>query len=302
MVLGKTSWSTASVSMLFGILAATEALGAAAKLEPVDLELVLATDTSQSIDDSEAMLQREGVAAAFRSPEIARAIQAGALGKIGVLYLDWSGAGNDRIVVNWWVIHDRPSADAFSAALLKAPRTYGSGTAIGEAITLAAGLIEANNLEGTQKTIDVSGDGPNNQGRAVAEARDEVAAKGITINGLPIVTDEYGGGEWGAYYGELDKYYANCVIGGPRSFALPAKGFQDFATAIRRKLVLELSDAAQPPRGAPSPIVKVAAVPTPQLQRPLRPDAGVNAQQARLNCGGGGPTRGRGFRGFGGFR
>ena len=298
MVWLKSASRAVSLSILFGIAGVAPAQAAAARLEPVDLELVIATDTSGSIDYNEAMLQRGGVAAAFRSAEVARAISEGPLGKIGVLYLDWSGGFNNRIVLDWRVIHGKADADAFADALLKAPWTDGQGTAIGEAIAFAAGLIETNNLEGMQKTIDVSGDGPNNSGRPVAEVRDEIAARGITINGLPIVTDEYGGGEWGIYYGQLDKYYANCVIGGPQSFALPAKGFQDFATAIRRKLILELSDAA-PARRLGSGVIKVAAVPPPAPQgpRPLRPDA-VSREQARINCGGGGPNRGFGFGRF----
>lgn len=301
MRLPRACWSGAFVLTLCGAAWAAPApapRAPAARLEPVDLELVLAADTSQSIDYQEARLQRQGVAAAFRSPEVIRAIQQGPLGKIAVLYVDWSGAYYDRIVVNWQVVRDKTSADAFADALLKSSLTDGQGTAIGEAIAFAAAMIETNNYEGTQKTIDVSGDGPVNQGRPVAEMRDEIAARGIAINGLPIVTDDYGNGEWGIYYGELEKYYANCVIGGPRSFALPARGFQDFASAIRRKLVLELSDAAPPPAG----IIRVAAAVAPPAPptappRTLRPDPGVSKEQARMNCGGG-PFRGRGFGGF----
>ena len=266
--------------------------------EAVDLELVLATDNSQSIDSAEAALQRQGVAAAFRSPEVVRAIQSGSLGRIGVAYLDWSSAPYTRIAVNWRVIKDKASADAFADALLKAPPGFGRGTAIGETLILAAQLIEINDLDGTRRAIDISGDGPNNTGRPVAEVRDEIAARGITINGLPIVTDEYGTGEWGAYYGELDKYYINCVIGGRAAFALPAKGFQEFAVAIRRKLVLEISEALPKAPAIGLPIMKIAGVmSSPPSDNPLRPAPRANPSPSTQNCGGGGRVRG-----FGGFR
>jgi hypothetical protein len=268
--------------------------------EAVDLELVLAADNSQSIDRAEAALQRQGVAAAFRSPEVVRAIQSGSLGRIGVASLDWSSAPYTRVTVNWRVIRDKASADAFADALLKAPPGFGRGTAIGEAIALAAQLIETNDLEGTRRAIDISGDGPNNTGRPVAEVRDEIVARGFVINGLPIVTDEYGTGEWGAYYGELDKYYMNCVIGGRAAFALPAKGFQEFAVAIRRKLVLEISEAISKAPLIRPPIVKVAAaIPSLPSDNPLRLAPRSNQPATSQNCGGGG--RARGFGGFGRF-
>jgi hypothetical protein len=225
----------------FALAAATAAPAPAPPSGPVDLELVLATDTSPSIDATEARLQRQGIAAAFRSPEVIRAIGAGSLGRIAVAYLDWSSIPYNALVVNWTIIHDQKSATAFSNALLRAPLTYGSGTSISGAMEIGARLIESNRLEGTRKTIDISGDGPNNRGMTVIDARDAIVAKGITINGLPIVTYEYGVGDWGTYYLDIEQYYANCVVGGRGSFSLPAKGFADFANAVRRKLVLEIS-------------------------------------------------------------
>jgi hypothetical protein len=286
-----------AAALAFALLCGAAApVSAPAPVQAVDLELVLATDNSQSIDPSEAQLQRQGVAAAFRHPEVIRAIQSGSLGRIAVAYLDWSSAPYTKLALDWRVIRDKASADAFADALLKAPPGYGRGTAIGETIALAASLIETNNFQGTQRTIDISGDGPNNTGRAVFTARDEVVAKGIAINGLPIVnTGDYGNGDWGQYYGQLEQYYVNCIIGGPRSFALPAKGFQEFAAAIRHKLVLEISDGGNT---APS-IVKVAANANPPRDPiPLRPPAGAGRGNAE-NCGSDG--RLRRFRGFGNF-
>ena len=266
----------------------------------VDLALVLAADTSQSIDDREAALERQGVAAAFRSPELLRAISSGALGRIAVLYMDWSGGPNNRIVVNWRTIGDKAGADAFAAALLKAPRTYGQGTSIGDAMEMGAALIATSGFEATRRAIDISGDGPTNRGRPVAEVRDELVARGIVINGLPIITDEYGTGDWGDYYGVLDQYYRHCVIGGQGSFMQPAKGFQEFAAAMRHKLVLEISDAA-----TPGGILKVAAraqgpksppAARPNARNPLSP-----AKPPAQDCGGARNGFGR-FRGFGGFQ
>jgi hypothetical protein len=272
-----------AIALVAMCLAPLAALPAPATPEPVDLELVIASDNSQSIDPTEAALERQGVAAAFSNEDVVKAIQSGSLGKIAVAYLDWSSAPYTRIVLNWRIIEDKKSADAFAAALLAAPPPYGQGTAIGEAIAIAARMIETNSFQGTQRVIDVAGDGPNNRGRPVALVRDEVVARGITINGLPIVvTGEYGTGDWGAYYGKLDEYYMNCVIGGRGSFSIPAHGFQDFANAVRRKLILEISGDVPPaPHGETGAIVKVAAaapVPSPSTQ----------------NCI-------SGYRGFGGF-
>ena len=252
----------------------------------VDLELVIAADTSSSIDDREAALEREGVASAFRSPDVLRAITSGALGRIAVLYLDWSGGPNNRIVVNWMTITDKRTAESFADAVLKAPRTYGRGTSLGAAIEMGAALIESSGYQATRKAIDISGDGPSNTGRAVAEVRDEVVAHGIIVNGLPIMSGDYGTGDWGAYPGQLDQYYMHCVIGGQGSFIVPARGFQEFVVAMRRKLVLEISNSGAAPR-----VINAAAPGT----NPLRA-----AKPPAQDCGYGDSFGGR-FRGFGRF-
>ena len=286
-------FAAGSLGLALVFLAGVVSIGHSAPAGPqaVDLELVLAADNSQSIDPSEARLQREGVAAAFRHPDVVRAIQSGSLGRIAVAYLDWSSAPYTRLTLDWRIIRDKASADAFADALLKAAPPFGQGTAIGEALALAAQLIETNNIQGTKRTIDVSGDGPDNRGRPVYAMRDEIVAKGITINGLPVIsTGDYGQGEWGIYYGDLENYYRNCVIGGTGSFVLPAKGFEQFAEAIRHKLVLEISDAqlAQPA------IMNVAAnTPSPVPQRP--PATGGGGAE---KCGSGGRPRGFRFRDF----
>ncbi len=266
------------------VVAAPLASSAPAVPQAVDLELVLATDNSQSIDRSEALLQRQGVAAAFKHPDVVRAIQSGTYGRIAVAYIDWSSLPFSRLTIDWRIIGDKTSADGFADALLRAPYVYGQGTAIGETLELAAQMIETNAIEGTQRSIDISGDGPNNTGPPVYQVRDEIAAKRITINGLPVIsTGEYGQGDWRIYYGELENYYVNCVIGGPRAFAIPAKGFQEFAEAVRRKLVLEISDSAP----APWPVIRTALAPNgAQPMTPLRPPPGAGRGNTAENCGG----------------
>ena len=258
----------------------------------VDLALVIAADTSSSIDDTEAALERQGVIAAFRSPDIVRAIHNGSIGRIAVLYLDWSGGPNNRIVVNWRTVGDKASADAFADALQKAPRTYGRGTSLADAMEMGAALIASSGFEATRRAIDISGDGPSNTGRPVAEARDEVVSRGIIINGLPILSGDYGTGDWGAYPGELDKYYQHCVIGGQGSFMVPAKGFQEFVVAMRRKLVLEISDGG----AAPDLVRKAAFAPNPQGR-----SAPGRVNPSAQDCASGYGGFGR-FQGFGGFR
>jgi hypothetical protein len=231
------------------------------------LELVIATDTSRSIDELDARLQRQGVAAAFKSPEVMRALLAGAMRKIAVAYLDWSGGPNNRLVVDWTVIHDDRTASAFADMLMQQSYTRGDGTAIGLALIMAANLIELNAFDGTKKTIDISGDGPNNAGPPADVARALVVARGITINGLPIDSWELGTGDWGIYYGRIDAYYENCVIGGKDAFIVPAHGIADFASAMRQKLVLELLSANQPTDRKASMLVRTAAPQQPRSPR-----------------------------------
>ena len=246
----KKAWLTSICAVLAGL--AAEPAGA---IEQVDLELVITTDVSYSVDDMEARMQREGAVTAFRSKEVVEAIKSGSLGKIAVAYIDFSNANASRVVVDWQVVHDQASAEAFADAIAVARKTDGVQTSIASGIALAARMIDDNDYEGMKKVIDVSGDGPNNEGRRVDHVRDEVLAKGFIINGLPIVTEA---DKFDVYYlPDLDKYYAGCVIGGPGAFIQVANGFADLARALRRKLVLEISDA-----GKPDPLlVKVAAGP-----------------------------------------
>jgi len=237
----KKRWLTGICALLGGALATHDSLAA----EQVDLELVITTDVSYSVDDMEARMQRDGAVTAFRSPEVVQAIKAGTLGRIAVAYIDFSNANASRIVVDWQVVHDKASAEAFADAIAVARKTDGVQTSISSGIQLAARMIEENDYEGMKKVIDVSGDGPNNEGRRVDQVRDEVIARGFIINGLPIVTEA---DKFDVYYlPDLDKYYAGCVIGGQGAFYQVAHGYADLARALRRKLVLEISDAGKPP-------------------------------------------------------
>ena len=212
----------------------------------VDLELVIATDVSRSIDSDEARLQRQGIAAAFKSDEVIRAIGTGVLRRIAVAYIDYSSRSWNKVVIDWRIIHDRASAHAFADELLKAELTFGRRTSIADALEHGVHLIESNDIEGTRRVIDVSGDGPNNFGRYVDAVRDETIAKRITVNGLPIINET--NSVFSRYnLPDLDLYYRGCVIGGPGAFMVVATYFKDFARAIRRKLILEIAGLTPAP-------------------------------------------------------
>ena len=212
----------------------------------VDLELVLAADISDSMDVEEAALQRQGFASAIRHPQVIEAIQSGPLGRIAVTYVEWSGEHIQRTLVDWIEISDIESAGAFANAIEQqsvGSENWTKYTSISAVITRAAGSFKSNRFQGQRQIIDISGDGPNNRGAYVVHARDRAVAAGITINGLPIVNDRPGP------YGyppmpDLDLYYEDCVIGGLGAFIVVADGYQDFARAIRRKLLIEIPVAA----------------------------------------------------------
>jgi hypothetical protein len=212
---------------------------------PVDLELVLAVDVSLSIDSAEALLQRQGYVQAFRDPLVIEAIGAGILGRIAVTYFEWANSAHTQMVVGWTLIDSPDSAFTFAAALEDRRPGPAHYTSISGAIDFAAQLFEDNGFEGTRQVIDVSGDGPNNWGDLVTHARDRAVARGITINGLPILDQSTG--PFSRYnIPNLDLYYRDCVIGGPAAFIVVADGFAAFADAIRRKLILEIAGLVPP--------------------------------------------------------
>ena len=210
----------------------------AAAAENVDLKLVIATDVSRSIDYQEGLLQREGTAEAFDSPEVVKAIQSGALGRIAVAMIDFSSPEFDRVVLNWQIIQDQASSSAFAQKIRKAPRTPGRRTSISSALELGSLLIEGSSKDivATRRVIDVSGDGPNNDGNPMSQAHESTIKLGIVVNGLPVMDENANG-----YYRGLDKYYAGCVAGGRGAFVVVVRSFKDFGAAMRRKLILEVS-------------------------------------------------------------
>ncbi|MGF1628561.1 MAG: DUF1194 domain-containing protein [Kiloniellaceae bacterium] len=235
----------------------------------VDLELVLAIDVSLSIDAREARLQRDGYVAAFRDPQVLEAIKGGILGRIAVTYFEWAHSSHNRIVADWTLIDSDAAAEALAAVLQGREPGPAHYTSISGAIDFAAKLFADNGFEGTRQVIDISGDGPNNWGDLVHHARDRAVAQGLTINGLPILDD--GPGPFGRYsIPDLDLYFRDCVIGGPGAFIVVAQTFEAFASAIRRKLILEIAGLTPDDAPALFPDQAEAAqaeAATPRLQR-----------------------------------
>jgi len=236
------------------IVAATAVLLACATMLParaeteVDVELVIAVDVSRSMTPRELEIQRRGYAEALVSDEVVAAIRDGMLGRVALIYMEWAGIGSQRIIVDWTLVSDRASAESFAAELANAFDPALRRTSISGAIDFASGLFDGNGFTGLRRVIDISGDGPNNQGRPVEAARDEALARGIIINGLPLMTREGMGVQW--QLDDLDLYYRDCVIGGPSAFVIPVLQWEHFPQAVRRKLVLELVAAPPTPPAA----------------------------------------------------
>jgi hypothetical protein len=217
---------------------------AAQEREPVDLELVLLADATGSIDDVENQLQRQGYADAMVDEQVLWAIEhGGELGRIAVAFVEWAGARSQDLVVDWTVVEDAASAAAFADRLMAAPRRAYGTNAIGAAIMEGLALIDGNAFEGWRKVIDLSGDSSwNPQGPPIAVARDVVLGAGVVINGLAILCTGCSGRP---RFGNLEREYAERIIGGPGAFVVTADGPENFARAVRRKLILEISDLAR---------------------------------------------------------
>jgi hypothetical protein len=220
--------------------------------EAVDMLLVLAADVSRSIDDGEFELQRKGYAAALTDPRVLRAIVSGNHHAIAVTFIEWSGGHDQKVVVDWSIVRDEEGAGGVAAAIEAAPRSFIGRTSIGEAIDFAMTRFAAAPATADRKIIDISGDGTSNAGRAVAEARDDAVAKGVTINGLAIINTAANPGY--AFHthppGGLPKYYEDNVIGGSGAFVLQVENFDTFSEAITRKLLAEIAAASAPARTA----------------------------------------------------
>jgi hypothetical protein len=205
----------------------------------VDVELILAVDVSYSMDMDELAVQREGYAQAIVSKEFLQALKAGQTGKIAVTYFEWAASNDQKIIIPWRVIDGPETADAVAEEILKTPIRRASRTSISGAINFAMPLFEENPYHGLRRVIDISGDGPNNNGGPVLVARDAALEKGITINGLPIMVKEPSYSTMDIE--NLDYYYEDCVIGGPGAFVVSIKDRDKFKEAIRTKLLLEVA-------------------------------------------------------------
>jgi uncharacterized protein DUF1194 len=229
----------------------TQVSDAKDKPPAVDVELILAVDVSYSMDMDELAVQREGYAQAIVSKEFLQALKAGQIGKIAVTYFEWAASNDQKIIIPWRVIEGPETADAVAEEILKTPIRRASRTSISGAINFAVPLFEENPYHGLRRVIDISGDGPNNNGAPVTGARDAALEKGITINGLPIMVKEPSYSTMDIE--NLDFYYEDCVIGGPGSFVVPIKDRDKFKQAIRTKLLLEVAG-----RTPERPLVPVA--------------------------------------------
>jgi Protein of unknown function (DUF1194) len=213
--------------------------------QAVDLKLVLAIDVSGSIDPEEARLQREGYQRALLNEEVIKGMTSGPLGKIALSYVEWAGMGHYKVVVDWQVIDGRDSVRAFVEKLSRIPIEGAHRTSLSEAIDRSVRHLAASDIQATRRIIDISGDGANNYGRLVTQARDDAVKQGITINGLPILAESSVNGAYPSIP-DLDLFFRDCVIGGPGSFYVVAHGFDDFARAIRKKLILEIAGRTPP--------------------------------------------------------
>jgi hypothetical protein len=216
--------------------------------DEVDLALVLAVDISNSMDPEEQDLQRDGFVAAFRSSLVQDAIKAGMLGRIAVVYMEWAGSRRQTVVVPWTIIDGPASAAGFADRLAQAPTQRAPRTSISGAIDLGVRLLAESQVEASRQVIDISGDGANNEGRSVTQARDEALARGITINGLPIMLNR-ARGYWDV--DKLDDYYRDCVIGGSGAFMVPVRDREQFAQAIKTKIVREIAGMEPAPAFRP---------------------------------------------------
>ena len=215
-------------------------LAAPAAAQEVDLELVLMADASGSITTAEILFQRQGYAQALTDPEVLAAIAGTAYGSIAVTYVEWGQFDSQDVVVPWTVIAGEAEAAGFAAALMERPRQAFGRNAIGAALLLGKALIEGNEIQGWRRIIDFSADSTGNfNGPATGEARAEVLAAGITINGLAIACRGCSAG-WGDG-GSIEQGFRDRIIGGPGAFVVTAESAPAFADAVKRKLILEIS-------------------------------------------------------------
>ena len=214
-----------------------------ARADDVDVALVLVTDVSRSIDDAEFKLEKDGYTSAFTSQTVLEAIRGGPIGGIAVAYLEFASGFEVRTVIDWTVIKDPASARAFADRLAAAPRSFAGRTAISAGVDQAAQLLAESGMNAARRVIDVCGDGTNNAGRDIIEARDDAVKAGITINGLAIINDHPRSWTFAHVQppGGLANYYRQNVTGGPGNFVLEVHDFSAFGEAMTHKLVNEIA-------------------------------------------------------------
>jgi Protein of unknown function (DUF1194) len=220
--------------------------------EQVDLLLALAMDVSRSMDQEKFLLQREGYAAAITDPQVLEAIKSGPHQRIAVCFIDWSGGGEQRMIIDWSLVDGEDAAHRFGDLLVTEPRSFFDGTSIGGGIRFAAAQFAKSPFVAERQAIDVSGDGTNNTGIDVRRARDLAVAQGVVINGLVILTDpaltripQHTNPPGG-----LDKYYQDNVIGGPGAFVMVAEDFNSFGRSMVKKLIAEIAMGRPRPHDA----------------------------------------------------
>lgn len=219
--------------------------------QSVDVELILAVDVSYSMDMDELAIQREGYALAIQSKDFLQALKAGPNGRIAVTYFEWAASSDQKIIIPWRLIDGPETADAVAGEIMKTPIRRASRTSISGAIGFAMPLFDEDPYHGIRRVIDISGDGPNNNGGPVTVARDAALEKGIIINGLPIMVKEPSYSTMDI--DNLDYYYEDCVVGGRGSFVIAIKDREKFKEAIRTKLLMEVAG-----RTPEHPVVHVA--------------------------------------------
>lgn len=253
--------------LLAGGLLAPEASARGGATE-VDVELVLAVDISYSMDVEEQKLQRDGYIKALTSPEVLKAIRGGMVGKIAVTYFEWAGHNVQRVVVPWQTIDGPETADAFVAKLAGAPINRWYRTSVSGAILYGQELFEGNGYEGMRRVLDISGDGPNNSGVSVGDARDRALKAGIVINGLPIMVNN---GRRSAFdMDNLDEYYEDCVIGGPGAFMIAIRERDQFVEATRTKILREVAGWSGPVRAGEARVIRVNSEDAPRRKSDCR--------------------------------
>jgi len=217
--------------------------GAGRAAEQVDLLLVLASDVSRSVDTRKFQLQREGYAAALSNPRVIDAIRSGPHGRIAICFVEWSGATSQKLVIDWAIVSDAASARKIGDQMLELPRSFADRTSISAGIEFAMSQLEQAPYQAVRRTIDVAGDGTNNSGRDIATVRDEALAKGVTINGLVILSETPL--PWNPEHtnppGGLDEYYRRNVTGGPGAFVMVAENHNSFGQAIVKKMIAEIA-------------------------------------------------------------